>query len=47
MDDMIQDVVDCISWVVECIEDYGGDKVCVIMIEIIVFHELSPFFMFI
>ena len=32
MDDMIQDVVDCISWTYENIESYGGDKVICFLI---------------
>jgi len=31
VDDMIQDVVDCISWVMENVEDYGGDKEKIIL----------------
>lgn len=27
MDDMIQDVVDCLCWINENVGDYGGDKV--------------------
>ncbi|XP_076444667.1 uncharacterized protein LOC143282784 [Babylonia areolata] len=26
VDDMIQDIVDCIQWIHNCIHDYGGDK---------------------
>ncbi|ESO85802.1 hypothetical protein LOTGIDRAFT_130315 [Lottia gigantea] len=32
VDDMIQDVVDCISWVYENIHDYGGDKDKILLI---------------
>ncbi|XP_041364551.1 probable isoprenylcysteine alpha-carbonyl methylesterase ICME [Gigantopelta aegis] len=32
VDDMIQDVVDCISWTYENIESYGGDKDKIILI---------------
>ncbi|XP_035828546.1 uncharacterized protein LOC101860469 [Aplysia californica] len=32
VDDMIQDVVDCISWVLDNIEEYGGDKNKIILI---------------
>ena len=28
VDDMIQDIVDCIQWIYDKIHDYGGDKVC-------------------
>ena len=28
MDDMVQDVVDCLAWVHANINTYGGDKVC-------------------
>lgn len=27
IDDMIQDIVDSITWVIDNIHDYGGDKV--------------------
>lgn len=32
VDDMIQDVVDCISWVLDSIEEYGGDKNKIILV---------------
>ncbi|XP_059170082.1 uncharacterized protein LOC131951731 isoform X2 [Physella acuta] len=32
VDDMIQDIVDCISWVIDNIQDYGGDKNKIILL---------------
>ncbi|XP_013083031.2 uncharacterized protein LOC106068271 [Biomphalaria glabrata] len=32
VDDMIQDIVDCISWVIDNIQEYGGDKNKIILI---------------